>query len=221
MNPEMSIRLMSVIEMIPPGAKRVIDVGSDHGKLAVWCLLNNKAQKAVCTDIHKDPAMRTQRALADHLLSERSEVYCTDGLKGVELHKGDVVVMAGLGGNNIIDIMKAAFELTDDDVMHEVTFVLQAQKSIERLRKYLASTGLEIEDEEVCIDRDIFYQMMRCSYSGRSYTLSLREIYYGPKLLAKARQGEEIVKAFHKHLDDIYKIRARGDREIRQMLQSE
>ncbi len=216
----MSERLMTVISLIGSPAVRVIDVGSDHGKLAAWCLLEDIAETAVCTDIHKDPAERTRQCLDDYLLSGRSEVYCTDGLSGVELRKGDVVVMAGLGGNNMIDIMEAAAASAPEAVMKEILWVLQPQKSIERVRKYLAQKGYVIKDEKTCIDRDIFYQMMCCSYTGVPYELTLKEIYYGPVFMKKAAEGDELVKAFHRHMDDIYKIRARGDSEIARMLGS-
>lgn len=214
MNEELSVRLRTVVEMAGTDIVRLIDVGSDHGKLAVSVLFENRAGYVVCTDIHKDPAQRTEQNIRDHLLSERAEVYCTDGLKGIELKAGDVIVMAGLGGNNIIDILREAVSVTPEQVLRQIRLVLQPQKSIDRLRRYLASEGFTIDNEAVCIDRDIFYQMMSVSYSGIPYDISLEEAFYGPVLLGRARKGDELVLAFHKHLDDINRIRARGDAEI-------
>ena len=42
---------------------RIIDVGSDHGYLAIRCLEEGLADEAVCTEIHRAPAQRSEDAL--------------------------------------------------------------------------------------------------------------------------------------------------------------
>ena len=43
-----------------PGASRIIDVGSDHGFIAVRCLEEGLAGSVICTEIHKAPAQRSE-----------------------------------------------------------------------------------------------------------------------------------------------------------------
>ena len=39
--------------------RRIIDVGSDHGHLSLYSLINDNFAQAVLTDIHKAPAQRS------------------------------------------------------------------------------------------------------------------------------------------------------------------
>ena len=120
---------------------RVIDVGSDHGLLALNCLKRELTPFCICTDIHSAPAARTAECLSSYNLDERFEVFCTDGLDGVDLKKDDTVVMAGLGGNTAVDVMTRAMKLTSEDTLREIDFVLQPQKSQDRVREFLYSNG--------------------------------------------------------------------------------
>ena len=77
--------------------RRIIDVGSDHGHLSLYSLINDNFAQAVLTDIHKAPAQRSEDTLRVYGYADRTEVYCTDGLDGVELKRGDIVVMTQAG----------------------------------------------------------------------------------------------------------------------------
>jgi len=217
MSSPLSIRLSMVLNLAPDSTSRLIDVGSDHGLLALEALKTNVATTVVCTDIHKAPAEKSRICLAMAGYSSVSEVFCTDGLKGVPLMENDTVVIAGMGGLNIIEIIEEAKNTNDLDVFKTVNFCIQAQKSVDLVRKFFAENGFEIVDESVCVDRDIYYQAMRVIYRGTNYPLTLKEQFYGPILL-KRKDAIEVSDMF-KHLDEIYNIRARGDERIRAMLE--
>ena len=200
-------------------AGRVIDVGSDHGYLAIRCLEEGLADEAVCTEIHRAPAQRSEDALIEAGFRDRSEVYVTDGLKGVPLMAGDIIVMAGIGGLNIIDIISRALKDNGYHVLESVTFVLQPQKSNDIVRKYLAKTGFVFEDESVCYDRDIFYNCMRVVFKGISTTITDEEACYGPLLLKKFKDGDPMVSAYYEHLDEIFEIRQRSNPTVKAALE--
>lgn len=219
MTPDLSVRLETVAGFISQGAKRVIDVGSDHGLLGIALLKRSVAGEVVCTDINKGPADRSRLALAMAGFKSQSEVYNTDGLKGVPLKNGDYIVIAGMGGLNIIDILKQAKDDNDEEIFKSLTFVLQPQKSIDLVRLYLSENGYEIKDETACTDKGFHYQVMKVIYSGKPYELSLKEQFYGPVLLKKEAGGDEEVRALFEHLTKIYKVRARGDERIARCLE--
>ena len=56
---------------------RVIDVGSDHGLLALTCLTDGITDFCICTDIHKMPAQRTAKCLEDHCLTGKKQPLTT------------------------------------------------------------------------------------------------------------------------------------------------
>ena len=210
------IRLEMVFGQVKTAASgnehtRVIDVGSDHGYLAVRSLEDEIAESAVCTEIHKAPAQRSLDALIDAGFGECSEVFVTDGLKGVPLRSGDIVVIAGMGGLNIIDIITHAIKDNGHNVLENVTFVLQPQKSNEIVRNFLAKSGFVFEDETVCYDRDIFYNCMRVVFKGISTALTAEQACYGPVLLNKYKEGDKDIAAYFDHLNALFEVRKRSN----------
>ncbi|SMC32371.1 tRNA (adenine22-N1)-methyltransferase [Oscillospiraceae bacterium] len=219
---KLSARLQKVLDTASSYSsekKRIIDVGSDHGHLAAVALTNKGFERALLTDIHEDPARKSRDLMKGIGLDERSEVICTDGLDGASLEDGDVVVMAGLGGNNMVDIIGRAMSVTGEELLKTVTWVLQPQKSIEILRSFLCESGFTIKDESVISERGIYYPIVATSYSGQKSVLSLYEKYYGPILIRKHEMEDETTKEYFIRLDHSYELRARGDREVKTMLE--
>ena len=200
---------------------RIIDVGSDHGHLAGYAVAFGGFSGCICTDIHKAPAERSARFLAENGLSSKSSVYCTNGLTGIDILTGDTIVMAGLGGNNIMDIMNEMQERTLPDILKTVTFVFQPQKTIEGLREYLYSKGFCILDETVSFDRGIYYPIIVAKFDGCVRELSLKEKYYGPVLLTKDLGGDPKVGEYFIRLRQRHSVWARGDEEVRQLIEEE
>lgn len=219
----LSARLKSVYDMAvsdrEPSARRLIDVGSDHGHLPLYALINGDFDEAVLTDIHEAPARRSEQTLRMHGFADKTHVYCTDGLDGVELKDSDIVVMAGLGGNNMIDILTRVAEREDIEKLKTVTWCLQPQKSSDRLRQYLFEHGFFIEDENACEDRGLYYIIMKVRYTGRKSSYTLKQKYYGPVILKRIENKEPVVMAYKERLDRRFELSQRGDEEIKRMLE--
>ena len=82
------------------------DVGTDHGKLPVAALLSGRAKKAIAIDISAQ-SLRKARLLAK---AENVPLRCIvgDGLTPLRKGETDVVVIAGMGGMEIIRILENA-----------------------------------------------------------------------------------------------------------------
>ena len=218
---QLSVRLESVFELVREsraslGRGRVIDIGSDHGFLSVRCLEEGVSDHAVCTDIHEAPAQKSRSSLIMAGFKDKCTVKVTDGMDGIELQPNDIVVTAGMGGLNIIDIFTRITDNTEDKILKDCGFVVQSQKSTHLVRRFFAERGYRIANETVCKDRGFFYNVMRLEYTGSPYVLSVRQSYYGPCLLTKE---DELTKEYFAHLDEIFAVRARGDEDIRKMLE--
>ena len=217
MKSELSVRLKMIADMASgcaAGDRRLIDVGSDHGMLSIYCLKNGSFDYAILTDINDGPAKRASDAVRDNCLEERVEVRVTDGLAGVEVRSGDVIVMAGLGGNNIRDIIER-FGNEQREVLSKVTFVLQPQKSLPELREWLSLRGYLISDEECCFESGFYYCVLCVKYTGEVHPLTDREIYYGPVMLTRFDERRD----YKEFLDRVFSVRARGDERIRGVLE--
>ena len=51
---ELTPRLQAIASQVPVGA-RVADVGTDHGYLPVWLLLNGRIDWAIAADLREGP----------------------------------------------------------------------------------------------------------------------------------------------------------------------
>ena len=56
---ELSPRLQAIARQVPQGA-RLADVGTDHGYLPVWLLLNGRIGYAIAADLRKGPLDRAK-----------------------------------------------------------------------------------------------------------------------------------------------------------------
>lgn len=216
----LSDRLSAVLEAArinTTAYERIIDVGSDHGHLAASAVAGGYFSSAVCTDIHQDPARKSEDLMKDMGLADKVKVFCTDGLDGIRLQSGDAIVMAGLGGNNMIDIIGRVKDSCDEEILKSIRFILQPQKSIELLRVFLAENGFKIFDESVVTERGIYYPILVTGLTGDKYELTLRQKYYGPILMDKHKAGDAVVCEYFIRLDSRYQLRARGDEEIRRL----
>ncbi len=218
---QLSVRLESVFALVRESRAtldrgRVIDIGSDHGFLSVRCLEEGISDHAVCTDIHEAPAQKSRSSLIMAGYKDKCTVKVTDGIDGIDLLPNDIIVTAGMGGLNIIDIFTRITDSTDKLILKDCGFVIQSQKSTHLVRRFFAVHGYRIANEAVCKDRGFFYNVMRLEYTGAPYELSVRQSYYGPCLLTKE---DELTKEYFAHLDEIFAVRARGDEDIRRMLE--
>jgi len=150
--PSLSPRLAMVAGLLPAG-RRLIDIGTDHAYLPIIAVKRGLYEQAVAADIRHGPLAVAERnirrfACADHLTAVLS-----NGLSAFDCRPGDVVVIAGLGGLEMIDILEAA----PDRWPH---LVLQPQKSDPILRAYLAESGYSICSEALCSDDRRLYVAM-------------------------------------------------------------
>ena len=214
----LSSRLKAIYDQVDAARKelgpgRVIDVGSDHGLLAVACLENGIATGVICTEINEGPAGHSKEALKEAGFEDRSQVFVTDGLNGVKLNKGDVIVIAGM------DILDRCIKTESAELLKEVRFVIQPQKSVNLVRKFFAEQGFVFDDESVCTDRDFFYNIMRMSYGAEPYELGAYKECYGMLLIEKAIAGDQLIRRYFDHLDEVFSIRSRSDKVVRHALE--
>ena len=123
---------MQTITSLVDKTNVVADVGCDHGKLGVTILLQNKADKVLFCDISA-PSLEKARALTqEEGLSQKAQFFCQDGLGDV---KCNTAIIAGMGGMEILSIIKNASFLPD-------TLILQPMKDSSAIRKTYERRGV-------------------------------------------------------------------------------
>jgi len=211
---ELSPRLQTVSSLIP-ASDVVIDVGSDHGKLGAFCLLENRCRYLIATDIHEAPARRTADLLRLKGLEHRSRVFCTDGLSGLEIGEDTTIVIAGMGGLEIRKILQSLLEDTGGILPCGITFVLQPQRSFYELRSFLAQYGLRIRKEAISFERNHFYTVMQAIPDEETQELSDAELFLGPCLL---KEKPQFFDEYMEHQRKLLEKQALGDERCREIL---
>ncbi len=97
-------RLLAVAQYIKKDV--LVDIGCDHGKLAVFALVNGLVKRAICVDISEQSLEKARLAVAKYNLTDKVEFICTDGAN-IQYEPNQCVVIAGLGGNEICSIVGA------------------------------------------------------------------------------------------------------------------
>ncbi len=173
-------RLRVIADMVTPGLT-VADVGCDHALLPIYLVQNGISPLAYALDINRGPLSRAKRSIEEAGLSERIITVLSDGLKELRMGAAESVVIAGMGGPLMSDIIGASIE-----ICHEAEeLILEPQSDPALLRHFLEDNGFAITAEAMVREEGKFYPVIKCK-TGRM-TLS-REIFYRyGKLLLEGR----------------------------------
>ena len=153
-------RLLRVAQSVPK-CKSVIDCGCDHGHVSIYIAKNAIAERVTASDINRGPLDNAEREIAAARLTGRITTVLTDGLDGISPH--DCVVIAGMGGETIADIIARAPWTKDN-----CTLVLQPMTRTETLREYLYDEGFEITGESFVEEGGHMYCVITSQYGKKA-----------------------------------------------------
>ena len=177
MTSSISERLACCAGLVRPGAA-VCDVGTDHGYLAIYLLQKQLASRVIASDLRRQPLEKARRNAARAGVERQIDFYLCDGLAAVPPAQFDTVICAGMGGDTIVHILAQAPWLQDA----RYTLILQPQTSGNDLRRYLGSSGFQIEKERLVQDGGKLYFAMRVHFGG-GRPLSPGQQYVSPQIL--------------------------------------
>ncbi len=175
---QLSIRLSAIASFVPKGSY-VIDVGTDHAYIPIYLVEQGIAKACLATDINKGPLEKARKNLAFHGIQNVS-LRQTNGLEGIEIGTGDVVMISGMGGYLTIEILKKSLPL----VRTMKKLILQPQQDISEVRKYLHHIGFKIEDETFVEDEEKYYTVIVAVPGEECYERDY-EYLYGKCLIEK------------------------------------
>ncbi|MGN0612301.1 MAG: Nif3-like dinuclear metal center hexameric protein [Porcipelethomonas sp.] len=153
-------RLELCAQMIS-GSGTVCDIGTDHAYLPVYLIQNQLCSKAVASDINEGPLQFARQTVGRYGCEDDIAVVKSDGLENIDLSGVSDIVIAGMGGETIAEILHK-----DERSKSGINFVFQPMTRAGYLRKWLYKNGYEIiREEAVIIDRFV-YTVMSAVYTG-------------------------------------------------------
>ena len=148
---ELSLRLRTVAGLVPRQA-RFADVGTDHAYLPIWLLQRGWISEAIVSDLRQGPLERAKRNAERYGLTGSMSFRLGDGLAPIAPDEVDVIAMAGMGGESIVEILAATPWMRWGS--HRL--ILQPMSALDELRRWLCLNGYCIEEELLCQDERLY-----------------------------------------------------------------
>ncbi len=152
---QLSPRLSKIASLVPE-CHTLADVGTDHGYIPLVCLKQGIAKHAIAMDINPMPLKRAQDNFIKHGCMPRSELRLSNGLAELKSGEADVIVIAGMGGPLICDIIKNGTHAIGNDTL----LLLQPMIAPMELRSFLFANGYSVCDEYVVREDNKYYNIM-------------------------------------------------------------
>lgn len=181
-NIKLSKRLKKIADLIPPNT-RVADIGGDHGLLLLYLAQQDKLTAGIVGELNEGPFQNCKSALKKY--KDMISVRKGDGLAVIMQGEADTVVIAGMGGSLISQIL----DNNKEKLIGIKHLIFQPNNSASTLRHWLDTNGYEITDEFLIKERDIIYEIIKAEPGQNNlYTKELdRDMLYsiGPILWDK------------------------------------
>ncbi len=150
----LSERLKAIYNMVPKGT--AADIGADHGKLIIALFEGGVISHGYAVENKHGPYNRLVKALQDKELIDDIVPLYSDGIK--DLPKGvHTVIIAGMGGTLIIDILKKYPQKTKQIQ----TLIIDAHTCIPKVREEVSKLGFVIADEKMVREDGVFYEIIK------------------------------------------------------------
>lgn len=202
---KLSKRLQSILALVPK-AECVADVGTDHGYVPIWLVEQGICKRAIAMDVRKGPLQRARAHIREKELEGYIETRLSDGLAALRPKEAQVIVIAGMGGNTMRQILKAGEEKVGEDTI----LILQPQSELLEFRQYLIRQNYSLLAEDMVEEEGKYYPMMKvCRGNSRILRQEANqspaadgqpdpgkrriELMYGPLLL---KQKHPVLKEF-------------------------
>ena len=146
-------RLTAIANLVDYG--KVADVGCDHGKLGYYLVSTDRASEVIATDISAPSLAKAEELAKENGVQDVMTARLGNGLEPVADREVDTVIIAGLGGDVISDIILRANE-QGKRFLH---YLLSANTHPEKVRAAIVKCGHTI----------VFDEMLECA--GKTYTI--------------------------------------------------
>lgn len=173
----LSPRLETIASFVKEGSI-VADIGTDHGYIPAFLVKEGICKKAIATDISWGSLQKAEKYINENKLNDLIDLRLGDGLEVIKPNEVDTIILSGMGGALIKDILEKNKNVVDTIS----NLILQPMIASNELRKYLYNNGFKIKGEKLAREGDRFYEII---YAIHGDDFVPNDIYYeiGIKLI--------------------------------------
>jgi tRNA (adenine22-N1)-methyltransferase len=172
------------------------DIGCDHGYMAEAMLKSGKCERAIIADVSAKCLEKAQELLKDYIDLGKVQSVVSDGFDSVG--DCDLALIAGMGGEEIVSIIKKAINLPNK-------LVLQPMKNADKVRIQALNSGYKVIKDYVFYASKVYYDIIVLE-KGQD-NLTEEEIEFGRTNLVE--RGEAFVSQIKNKIEK-YKQYATG-----------
>ncbi len=174
-NMKLDNRLHLCAQSVRNGA-RIADIGTDHAYLSIWLMKNKLISHAIAADLREGPLLNAQNNIKKYGMEQYIETRLSDGLDNINENEVDDIIIAGMGGELIINIIKRAGWLKNQNK----SLILQPMSAEQELREFLFSEGFNLNTEKAVVSYGKVYSVMSVNYKGNLKYHDKLYPYIGP-----------------------------------------
>ena len=206
-------------------AQTAADIGCDHAYLSILLISSGTCLRVIASDIATGPVDKARGNILRFGMNTQIELRRGDGLSTLAPAEADTIIIAGMGGRVIADILGA-----HPNIAKTAKLILQPMTYASHLRRYLYENGYTVEAEDLVKEDRRIYSVITATAGGaapfcevdtyispavlenRSPLLAefvLRRLSEMQKIAAGMKRGDvpEAETAYHQRLtDDMQKI---------------
>ncbi len=190
------IRTKAIASLINKDNK-VIDIGCDHALLAIYLVNTLHLSKVIASDINSNALQRGIDNIKKYNLEDKILFKLGNGLEIID-DDIDTIVIAGLGGITISDILKQG----KHKLIHINNIILQPNTDIILVRRTIQMLGYKITQEQLVKENNIIYTIIKAEKGPIKY--NYRQLYFGPILLKQ--KGELFIELYTNKINELYQI---------------
>lgn len=176
---------------------KIADIGTDHAYIPIYLLENNLAKQVIASDIKKGPADIAKENIKKHNLN--IDIRIGDGLSVLEKDEVDTVIIAGMGGQLISEIINSR-----QDISRSCNLILQPMNAQYELRKYLIDNNFTITNEDIAIEGFKVYNIMNVK-NGTQDKFKDDIEYHIPKYLINHKYYKNLYNKKHREFLKVIK----------------
>lgn len=209
----LSPRLQKIFSLVPKN-HCTADIGTDHAYIPIALVESGVCERAIASDIKQGPLKRAETNIRRCGLSSKIDARLGAGLETLSPADAEVIIIAGMGGILIADILEASRAVTDSAKY----LILQPMTATAELREYLSQNGYTVDGEYLEAEENKLYNIITAIPSGET-PYSVRELYLGKGLDKTSPElfplyQASVLKKLNKKIDGLEKSESEENKII-------
>ncbi|MCD7847183.1 MAG: class I SAM-dependent methyltransferase [Oscillospiraceae bacterium] len=164
----LSKRLLCCAEMVRGSV--AADIGTDHAWLPIYLVESGRCESAYACDIAEGPLSFAKKNIAGAGLEDKIATVLSDGLTELSDENITDIIIAGMGGEMIRDILRNGLEKAK-----KVNLILQPNTRAWELIDWLYRNGFEVSNQKAVADGKFVYPVINARFSGNAKVLTEAE----------------------------------------------